>query len=134
MPDFDIDFCVEGRPAVKEYVIQKYGADRVTEIITFDFFKARGAIRDVGRVLHLPYAFCDQIAKKIDPRQTIAETLAAPDGKSLQQLLHTNADDKKAAGFGNKNRRCSSAYLHTCSRCDYLCDSAVRKWLPLTKE
>lgn len=102
MPDFDIDFCVEGRPAVKEYVIQKYGADRVTEIITFDFFKARGAIRDVGRVLHLPYAFCDQIAKKIDPRQTIAETLAAPDGKALQQLLHTNADAKKLLDLAQK--------------------------------
>ena len=102
MPDFDIDFCVEGRPAVKEYVIQKYGADRVTEIITFDFFKARGAIRDVGRVLHLPYAFCDQIAKKIDPRQTIAETLAAPDGKELQQLLHTNADAKKLLDLAQK--------------------------------
>ena len=87
---------------MKEYVIQKYGADRVTEIITFDFFKARGAIRDVGRVLHLPYAFCDQIAKKIDPRQTIAETLAAPDGKALQQLLHTNADAKKLLDLAQK--------------------------------
>ena len=55
MPDFDIDFCIEGRQRVKEYVISRYGADRVSEIITFDLMKARGAVRDAGRAMGISY-------------------------------------------------------------------------------
>lgn len=102
MPDFDIDFCIEGRQAVKEYVIQKYGADRVTEIITFDLMKARGAVRDVGRALNLPYALCDRIAKKIDPHRTIAETMAAPGEMELQQLYQTDSNVKKLLDMAQK--------------------------------
>ena len=63
MPDFDIDFCIEGRQKVKDYVIQKYGADKVSEIIAFDTMKARAAIRDVGRVMGVSYQLCDKTAK-----------------------------------------------------------------------
>lgn len=63
-------------PKVKEYVVSKYGADRVSEIITFDFLKARAAVKDTGRALGVPYALCDQITKHIDPRNTIAEAMA----------------------------------------------------------
>ena len=65
MPDFDIDFCYVNRPKVIDYVIGKYGADRVSQIVTFGTMAARNAVRDVGRALDKPYALCDKIAKMI---------------------------------------------------------------------
>src|SRR5258706_9633877 len=65
MPDFDIDFCQDGRDRVIEYVRQKYGADSVSQIATFGTMAARAVVRDVGRVLDLSYTFCDQLAKLI---------------------------------------------------------------------
>ena len=59
MPDIDIDFCFEKRDRVIEYIIEKYGADRVAQIITFGTMAARAAIRDVGRVLDVPYGEVD---------------------------------------------------------------------------
>ena len=65
MPDFDIDFCQDGRDRVIDYVKQKYGADSVSQIATFGTMAAKAVVRDVGRVLDLPYIFCDGIAKLI---------------------------------------------------------------------
>ncbi len=65
MPDFDIDFCQDGRDRVIEYVKNKYGADAVAQIATFGTMAAKAAVRDVGRVLDLGYTFCDGIAKLI---------------------------------------------------------------------
>ncbi|PWT70531.1 MAG: DNA polymerase III subunit alpha [Proteobacteria bacterium] len=65
MPDFDIDFCQDGRDRVIEYVRQKYGAENVSQIATFGTMAAKAVVRDVGRVLDLPYNFCDQLAKLI---------------------------------------------------------------------
>ncbi|MFO1317276.1 MAG: DNA polymerase III subunit alpha [Burkholderiales bacterium] len=65
MPDFDIDFCQDGRDRVIDYVKQKYGADSVSQIATFGTLAAKAAVRDVGRVLDLPYPFVDGIAKLI---------------------------------------------------------------------
>src|SRR5438270_5261892 len=65
MPDFDIDFCQDGRDRVIDYVKQKYGAESVSQIATFGTLAAKAAVRDVGRVLDLPYSFCDGIAKLI---------------------------------------------------------------------
>ncbi len=65
MPDIDIDFCYERRGEVIDYVIEKYGKDCVTQIVTFGTLKARGVIRDVGRVMDLPYGYVDSIAKMI---------------------------------------------------------------------
>jgi DNA polymerase-3 subunit alpha len=65
MPDFDIDFCQNGRDRVIDYVKQKYGADSVSQIATFGTLAAKAAVRDVGRVLDLPYSFVDGIAKLI---------------------------------------------------------------------
>lgn len=65
MPDFDVDFCYERRQEVIDYVIEKYGKGRVAQIITFGTMAARGAIRDVGRALNIPYSQVDLIAKKI---------------------------------------------------------------------
>ncbi len=65
MPDFDIDFCMEGRDRVIDYVAEKYGRDRVSQIITYGTMAARAVIRDVGRVLGQPYGFVDRIAKQV---------------------------------------------------------------------
>jgi len=65
MPDIDIDFCFERRPEVIEYVTNKYGKDNVAQIITFGTMQARAAIRDVGRVMSVPYADVDKLAKLI---------------------------------------------------------------------
>ena len=65
MPDIDVDFCFERRQEVIDYVVRKYGSDRVVQIVTFGTLAARGVIRDVGRVMDLPYAFVDSIAKMV---------------------------------------------------------------------
>ena len=65
MPDIDIDFCYERRQEVIDYVVEKYGKEQVVQIVTFGTLAAKGVVRDVGRVLDLPYARCDAIAKMI---------------------------------------------------------------------
>ncbi|MGN0613998.1 MAG: DNA polymerase III subunit alpha, partial [Porcipelethomonas sp.] len=65
MPDFDIDFCIEGRQKVIEYVVNKYGKERVSQIIAFDTLKARAAVKDTGRALGLPIKFCSEISSMI---------------------------------------------------------------------
>ena len=65
MPDIDIDFCFERRQEVIDYVVRKYGKDRVVQIVTFGTLAARGVLRDVGRVMDLPYNFVDSIAKMV---------------------------------------------------------------------
>ncbi|MBU2806512.1 DNA polymerase III subunit alpha, partial [Acidithiobacillus ferridurans] len=77
MPDFDVDFCMDQRDRVIQYVADKYGRDRVGQIITFGTMKARAVVRDVGRVLGLPYGFVDQLAKLVpgDLGMTLAKAL-----------------------------------------------------------
>ncbi len=77
MPDFDVDFCMDQRDRVIQYVAEKYGRDRVGQIITFGTMKARAVVRDVGRVLNLPYGFVDQLAKLVpgDLGMTLAKAL-----------------------------------------------------------
>lgn len=77
MPDIDTDFCIRRRQDVIDYVTEKYGADRVSQIVTFGTLKARAAIRDVGRALSFPYAEVDQIAKEVpfDPKMTLDNAL-----------------------------------------------------------
>ena len=65
MPDIDIDFCYERRQEVIDYVVRKYGAENVAQIVTFGTLKAKAVVRDVGRVMDLPYALCDSISKMI---------------------------------------------------------------------
>ena len=77
MPDFDTDFCQERRGEVIEYVMQKYGADHVAQIVTFGTMAARGAIRDVGRALNFTYGETDVVAKLVPatPHITLDEAL-----------------------------------------------------------
>ncbi|MDR2452825.1 MAG: DNA polymerase III subunit alpha [Candidatus Accumulibacter sp.] len=76
MPDFDIDFCQDNRWRVIEYVREKYGKDAVSQIATFGTMSSKAVIRDVGRVLDMPYSFCDQLAKLIPVEQNKPLSLA----------------------------------------------------------
>lgn len=86
MPDFDIDFCIEGRQRVIDYVTRRYGADHVAQIIAFDTLKARAAVRDTGRAMDLPYALCDQVAKAIPQDFTITLERAVQESADLKQM------------------------------------------------
>ncbi len=90
MPDFDIDFCFERRGEVIEYVKEKYGRDHVAQIITFGTMAARGAIRDVGRVLGLPYGEVDKIAKMIPNELGITLEDALKNSTELDTLVREN--------------------------------------------
>jgi len=85
MPDFDIDFCQDGRDRVIDYVRKKYGEDSVSQIATFGTMAARAVLRDTGRVLDLGYNFCDQIAKLI-PVQP-GKTITLADARAMEPLL-----------------------------------------------
>ncbi len=85
MPDIDIDFCYERRQEVIDYVVEKYGKDQVVQIVTFGTLAARGVVRDVGRVLDIPYAKCDAIARMI-PKDL---------GMTLEKALEVSPDLKK---------------------------------------
>ena len=94
MPDIDVDFCYERRQEVIDYVVEKYGKDQVVQIVTFGTLAAKGVVRDVGRVLDLPYAMCDSIAKMIpnDLGMTLDKAIAAnPD---LRKLYNEDAQVK----------------------------------------
>lgn len=86
MPDIDVDFCFERRQEVIDYVVRKYGTDRVVQIVTFGTMAARGVIRDVGRVMDLPYAFVDSISKMVPKELNI----------TLEKALKMSPDLKKA--------------------------------------
>ena len=86
MPDIDVDFCFERRQEVIDYVVRKYGKDRVVQIVTFGTLAARGVIRDVGRVLDMPYAQVDVIAKMIPQELNI----------TIDKALNMNPELKKA--------------------------------------
>ncbi len=85
MPDFDIDFCQDGRDRVISYVRQRYGEQSVSQIVTFGTMAARAVVRDCGRVLDLGYNFCDQIAKLI-PFQP-GRTITLRDAREIEPLL-----------------------------------------------
>ena len=86
MPDIDIDFCFERRQEVIDYVVRKYGKDRVVQIVTFGTMAARGVLRDVGRVMDLPYNFVDSIAKMVPQELNI----------TLEKALKMNPELRKS--------------------------------------
>ncbi len=93
MPDIDTDFCYERRDEVIEYVKSKYGLDHVAQIVTFGTMAARAAIRDVGRVLEIPYAEVDAVSKMIPHNITLAQALE--ENKELKRLYDTNPQIKE---------------------------------------
>lgn len=90
MPDIDVDFCFERRQEVIDYVVRKYGTDRVVQIVTFGTMAAKGVIRDVGRVMDLPYAFVDSIAKMIPQELNITLEKALAMNPELKKLYQEN--------------------------------------------
>ena len=92
MPDFDIDFCMEGRDRVIEYVIGRYGPDRVSQIITFGTMAAKAVVRDAGRVLALPFPFVDMIAKLIPFDLGITLDRALAEEAALRERYESNED------------------------------------------
>ena len=95
MPDIDIDFCYERRSEVIDYVIEKYGKDCVTQIVTFGTLAARGVIRDVGRVMDLPYNFCDTIAKNIPNELNITIDKALIMNPELRSMYESDETVKR---------------------------------------
>ena len=95
MPDIDIDFCYERRQEVIDYVREKYGADKVVQIVTFGTMAAKGVIRDVGRAMDLPYAFADQIAKMVPNELNITLARALQINPEFKTLYDTNEQVKE---------------------------------------
>ncbi len=98
MPDFDVDFCMDNRDRVIEYVTQHYGRERVGQIITYATMAARGVVRDVTRVMGHPYGFGDRLAKLIPglPGTTLADALEENDGNNELQQLYKNDEEVRA--------------------------------------
>ncbi|MFR1039822.1 MAG: hypothetical protein ACLSE4_13885 [Clostridium sp.] len=112
MPDIDIDFCFERRQEVIDYVVEKYGKDQVVQIVTFGTLAAKGVVRDVGRVLDLPYARCDAIAKMIpgDLGMTLEKALTST--VRICEKLYEN-DDAGARYLIDMSRRLEGLPRHT---------------------
>ena len=94
MPDFDIDFCYERRPEVIEYVTKKYGSDRVSQIVTFGTLAARAAVKDVGRVLDMPYGKVDSVAKLIPWKLAHNLEKAIESNPELQKMYNSDPEVK----------------------------------------
>lgn len=95
MPDFDVDFCMEGRDRVIDYVAEKYGRDKVSQIITYGSMAAKAVVRDVGRVLGHPYGFVDRIAKLIPFEIGMTLDKALEQEEQLRQA-YENEEDVRA--------------------------------------
>ena len=119
MPDFDVDFCYERRPEVIDYVSRKYGADHVSQIITFGTMSARSVIRDVGRVLDVPYNEVDKLAKMIPFEIHITIEKALEENRELKELYASDETVRRiiniAQGLEGMPRNAST---HAC-RCSY---------------
>ncbi len=110
MPDIDIDFCFERRQEVIDYVVRKYGKDRVVQIVTFGTLAARGVIRDVGRVLDLPYAQVDTIAKMIPNELNITINKALDMNPELKKKYE---EDSQIKYLIDMSRRLEGLPRHT---------------------
>lgn len=104
MPDFDIDFCQEGRDRVIQYVKERYGKEAVSQIATFGTMAAKGAVRDVGRVLDLGYNFCDGISKLIPfkPGKLVTLADAIEEEPLLKERLENEEEVKQLMGLAQQ--------------------------------
>ena len=131
MPDIDVDFGFERRQEVIDYVIDKYGKDQVVQIVTFGTLAARGVIRDVGRVLDLPYALCDQVAKMVPKEINISldEALKSPD---LREIYNTN---DQVHYLIDMSRRLEGLPRHTSTHAAgvLICQKPAVEFVPLSR-
>ena len=132
MPDIDVDFCFERRQEVIDYVVEKYGKDRVVQIVTFGTMAARGVIRDVGRVMDLPYAQCDAIAKMIPEELNITIDKALKMNPELKNLYTTDETVKKLIDM---SRRLEGLPRHTSMHAAGVVSSqkSVDEYVPLAR-
>lgn len=132
MPDFDVDFCKDRRQEVIDYVIEKYGSDRVAQIISFGTMAAKGAIRDVGRVLDIPYGTCDQVAKLIpsDLGMTISKALEI--SSELKHLYNTSEQIKELVDTAMKVEG-TPRHSTTHAAGIVITDRPVSDYVPLSK-
>ena len=105
MPDIDVDFCFERRQEVIDYVVRKYGKDRVAQIVTFGTLAARGVLRDVGRVMDMPYAFVDSIAKMVPQELNITLDRALKTNPEFKTLYDTNEQVKELVDMSMRLER-----------------------------
>ena len=134
MPDIDVDFCFERRQEVIDYVGHKYGADRVVQIVTFGTMAAKGVIRDVGRVMDLPYAYVDRLAKMIPLEQN--------QGVSIDRALEMNPEfkslyeeDEQVHSLIDMCRRLEGLPRHTSMHAAgvVICPEAADEFVPLSR-
>ncbi len=134
MPDIDVDFCYERRQEVIDYVGRKYGGDRVVQIVTFGTMAAKGVIRDVGRVMDLPYAYVDRIAKMIPVEQN--------QGVSIDRALEMNPEfknlyqeDEQVHNLIDMCRRLEGLPRHTSMHAAgvVICPEAADEFVPLSR-
>ncbi len=134
MPDIDIDFCYERRQEVIDYVVRKYGKDRVVQIVTFGTMAARGVIRDVGRVMDLPYAFVDSIAKMIpaEPGRTVTLKDAL---KMNPELRDSYEKDPQVHELVDMSMRLEGLPRHTSMHAAgvVICQKAADEYVPLSR-
>ena len=110
MPDIDVDFCFERRQEVIDYVVRKYGEDRVVQIVTFGTLAAKGVIRDVGRVMDFPYGYVDSIAKMIPGELNITLDRALTMNPELKKLYQ---EDEQVRELIDMSRRLEGLPRHT---------------------
>ncbi len=132
MPDIDIDFCFERRQEVIDYVVRKYGKDRVVQIVTFGTLAARGVLRDVGRVMDLPYAFVDSIAKMVPQELNITLEKAL---KMNPELRKSYEDDPQVHELIDMAMRLEGLPRHTSMHAAgvVISQKAVDEYVPLSR-
>ena len=131
MPDIDVDFCYERRQEVIDYVVRKYGKDRVVQIVTFGTMAARAVIKDVGRVLDLPYAMVDNIAKMVPREIGITIDKAIKGNPDLRNLYE---NDPQVKDLIDKSRRLEGLPRHASMHAAgvLISKSSVDEYVPLS--
>ena len=132
MPDIDIDFCYERRQEVIDYVVEKYGEERVVQIVTFGTLAARGVIRDVGRVLDVPYAFVDTLAKMVPMELGITITKALVENPEFKNIYE---EDERAKQIIDMSLRLEGLPRHTSIHAAgvVISKQAVDEYVPLSR-
>ena len=132
MPDIDIDFCYNRRQEVIDYVGRKYGADKVVQIVTFGTLAAKGVIRDVGRVMDLPYAFVDSIAKMVPNELNITLDRALEMNPEMRKLYQ---EDEQVHHLIDMCKRLEGLPRHTSMHAAgvVICQKSADEFVPLSR-
>ena len=132
MPDIDVDFCYERRQEVIDYVGEKYGQDKVVQIVTFGTMAAKGVIRDVGRVMDLPYAYVDSIAKMVPQELNMTIDRALEMNPELKKMY---TEDEQVKVLIDMSKRLEGLPRHTSTHAAgvVICPEAAEEFVPLSK-